>query len=714
MDIRNFFSKTSSDKAKGTVSPIKNSKSKMSSSTSPGVYLKQKTVASKKKSKRIISDVEDEDEIILVKPPKKHKTLTIESDEEQVLETSSSDQSKNKENSAKTKQPSVREVNPSDFFGDTMIQRKKKTPSDAAPKKSSNKVPVSTFVDSDSMDAFLMEIPDSVEKKPDTVSLSNFVTKPTIKEEISEPVDTKPFEKKSFDSPKKQPSNESKAAAPGSSAKSQYASYLHREAPKLLGTRPPPQGAPNCLEGLVFVITGELETLSRDDATNLVRKYGGKATSSVSRNTSYVVVGRDAGAKKLELIAKHGTKQLSEEEFYSFIESRPAKVSKYETSLPATTPTVSSVQRETDSKAFFVRPEDDKKDGVKQGNSMASSSASFPLPKSALKSSVGPVETELFVDKYRPKSLDDLIGNKAVILRLKKWLQSWDACNLKGSSSAASSKSSKTYRGGSDEGYEFKAALLSGSPGIGKTSAALLVCQELGFDPIEFNASDTRSKLSLKNNIAGCLGSHSVREYFQQGLEKNKAKHPGKPCLIMDEIDGMSAGDRGGLAELVILIKTTKIPIICMCNDHSNPKMRTITNYCFDLKFQRPQVRQIMEKFMTIASKENIRIDPPAMEQIILTANSDLRQALNLLYMWKLVPKQKISFDDVHSKFQDCQKNAKFSPFDIVQRYLSGKDMSNFSFSDKMDLYFHDSDLIPLMMHENYPLVTPRAVLDPS
>jgi len=59
------------------------------------------------------------------------------------------------------------------------------------------------------------------------------------------------------------------------------------------------QGQDNCLEGLTFVITGVLESIDRDDTKSLVERYGGKVTSSISKNTSYVVVGRDAGEAKL-------------------------------------------------------------------------------------------------------------------------------------------------------------------------------------------------------------------------------------------------------------------------------------------------------------------------------------------------------------------------------------------------------------------------------
>ena len=58
-------------------------------------------------------------------------------------------------------------------------------------------------------------------------------------------------------------------------------------------------GAENCLEGLTFVITGVLESLERDEAADIIKKYGGKVTTSVSRKTSYIVVGEEAGESKL-------------------------------------------------------------------------------------------------------------------------------------------------------------------------------------------------------------------------------------------------------------------------------------------------------------------------------------------------------------------------------------------------------------------------------
>lgn len=65
----------------------------------------------------------------------------------------------------------------------------------------------------------------------------------------------------------------------------------------------------------------------------------------------------------------------------------------------------------------------------------------------------------------------------------------------------------------------------------------------------------------------------------------------------MDEVDGMAGNeDRGGIQELIALIKNTNVPIICMCNDRQHPKVRSLANYCFDLRFSKPRVEQIRVK----------------------------------------------------------------------------------------------------------------------
>lgn len=79
-----------------------------------------------------------------------------------------------------------------------------------------------------------------------------------------------------------------------------------------------PESSGSTFEGLTFVLTGTLPTLSRSDATDLIEKNGGKTTGSVSKNTSYVLAG-DAAGSKLDKARKLGIKVITEEELLSMI-----------------------------------------------------------------------------------------------------------------------------------------------------------------------------------------------------------------------------------------------------------------------------------------------------------------------------------------------------------------------------------------------------------
>lgn len=54
--------------------------------------------------------------------------------------------------------------------------------------------------------------------------------------------------------------------------------------------------------------------------------------------------------------------------------------------------------------------------------------------------------------------------------------------------------------------------------------------------------------------------------------------------IVMDEVDGMGGSDRGGLVALLAVIKSSKVPIVCICNDRQSPKIRSLANNCYDLK----------------------------------------------------------------------------------------------------------------------------------
>ena len=77
----------------------------------------------------------------------------------------------------------------------------------------------------------------------------------------------------------------------------------------------------------------------------------------------------------------------------------------------------------------------------------------------------------------------------------------------------------------------------------------------------------------------------------------------------MDEVDGMSGSDRGGIADLIQTIHISKIPIICICNDAYNTKIKSLLNHCLDLKFYRPQKNVVARRMIAVAASEGLTVD---------------------------------------------------------------------------------------------------------
>lgn len=105
----------------------------------------------------------------------------------------------------------------------------------------------------------------------------------------------------------------------------------------------------------------------------------------------------------------------------------------------------------------------------------------------------------MWVDKYQPKNMKQLIGqqgDKSCAKKLLHWLSKWHENRAVGRK--------PVFGGGKwadQDGGGFRAALLSGPPGIGKTTMSVLICKELGYTYVELNASDSRSKKSITEQV---------------------------------------------------------------------------------------------------------------------------------------------------------------------------------------------------------------------
>ena len=309
------------------------------------------------------------------------------------------------------------------------------------------------------------------------------------------------------------------------------------------------------------------------------------------------------------------------------------------------------------------------------------SGPSIPCSKMpAIKASVPSVVAtapQLWVDKYKPKFVTELVGNSGQILKLSNWLKSWDA-----------KKIPQSVRPGM-ENPSAKAALLSGTAGIGKTSTARLISESLGFKVIEFNASDTRSK-SVIDELANGLATSNVLGSVAGSAMGSKV------VVIMDEVDGMSGGDRGGSGALIQMIKRTKLPIICICNDRQDTKVRSLANHCFDLKFAKPTREEVANRANVIVKAEGMNVPMNVLLDVAESSGCDMRQVINELQLMNsgVVPSG--------GKKSAPQKDLSMGPFEVVKGLFTSSTARTWDYAKRNEMFYVDYDLLPLLVQQNY------------
>ncbi|CAN8300957.1 unnamed protein product [Cochlearia groenlandica] len=464
-----------------------------------------------------------------------------------------------------------------------------------------------------------------------------------------------------------------------------FMNFGERKDPPHKGEKEVPDGTPDCLAGLTFVISGTLDSLEREEAEDLIKRHGGRITGSVSKKTTYLLCDEDIGGRKSEKAKELGTKFLTEDGLFDLIcSSKPVK--KY---LPERTnkgtekisapPKIVPQKEETRGKPLAKTPP----------NKVPPHSSPPKEKKKIIQSSLP------WTEKYRPKDPNEIVGNQSMVTQLHSWLSHW---HDQSGGTGSKGKGKKVNDAGTK-----KAVLLSGTPGIGKTTSAKLVSQMLGFQAVEVNASDSRGKANSK--IAKGIGgsnANTVKELVNNeaiATNMDRSKHP-KTVLIMDEVDGMSAGDRGGVADLIASIKISKIPIICICNDRYSQKLKSLVNYCLPLNFRKPTKQQMAKRLAHIAKAEGLEVNEIALEELAERVNGDIRLALNQLQYMSL-SMSVIKYDDIRQRLLSSAKDEDISPFTAVDK-LFGYNGGKLRMDERIDLSMSDFDLVPLLVQENY------------
>ena len=229
-----------------------------------------------------------------------------------------------------------------------------------------------------------------------------------------------------------------------------------------------------------------------------------------------------------------------------------------------------------------------------------------------------------------------------------------------------------------------------GESGIGKSYFIEDLLKNNNYNIIYYNASDIRNKNIIDNITKENMNSRSIIDMFHK-RKKNIA-------IVMDEIDGMNSGDKGGINTLIKLIRpkkskkqkeeiTTNIPIFCISNGKLDKKMKELMKVCFVYKFNQPDENQIRELIVKLNPKINIT----NLEKIKKYVNYDLRKLNDIAFLYN---------NDI--------KNVLDCIFTIESHYEEAKEKVKTILNLKHDIKNHnynisetDRTIISLILHEN-------------
>ena len=250
----------------------------------------------------------------------------------------------------------------------------------------------------------------------------------------------------------------------------------------------------------------------------------------------------------------------------------------------------------------------------------------------------------LWVEKYRPQKIEDIVGNEEAKASFVDWLK-------------GKSRSKK------------KAVLLYGPPGVGKTALANAAAKEFGFTIIEMNASDTRSEKAI-NAIAKPATSYLALDHF------SISTHSKGNILFLDEVDGIAGNeDRGGVSAIIEIVEKSQVPVIMAANDPDIDKLRPLKKVCLLIRFQQIRIPLLIALLQKICLLEHVKAQFEALEHIAQNSRGDVRSAINDL--------QSLSEENHILTLQDTMalssRNKDISMDETLRGYFSAKSIQEAS-----------------------------------
>ena len=239
-----------------------------------------------------------------------------------------------------------------------------------------------------------------------------------------------------------------------------------------------------------------------------------------------------------------------------------------------------------------------------------------------------------------------------------------------------------------------KGIYIYGDPGSGKTRFVIDILNKLNYDIIKYDAGDIRNKSIIEN-----ITKHNMSDKNIMSLFNNQVK---KIAIIMDEIDGMNNGDKGGINTLIKLIRPKKTkkqkleevtmnPIICIGNYHIDKKIKELMKVCNVIELLTPTVPQIS----LIIDKLIPTIEDKIRTKLVHYVQGDIRKLIRFYQIYKKSPD--IFYDNIIDNV--CQLKS----YNDDTKKITSKLINHNYGMDKHHIVMNETDrtIVGLLWHEN-------------
>lgn len=256
--------------------------------------------------------------------------------------------------------------------------------------------------------------------------------------------------------------------------------------------------------------------------------------------------------------------------------------------------------------------------------------------------------TMLWTEKYRARKFTDLVGDERTHRDVLRWLKGWDPIVFPGSTKPKPRAKFGEYD--TESRPHRKILMLTGPPGLGKTTLAHVCARQAGYEIVEINASDERSRDVVKGRIRDSVGTENVKGINTKEAGGSTTRKAGRPvCVIVDEVDGVVSGSSGGgeggfikaLIDLAVLdqknsnvlgssstnsVRAKKKgdkfrflrPMILICNDVYHPSLRPLraSTMAEIIHIRKPPLDKVVLRLKSVFDREGLPCDSDGVRRL--------------------------------------------------------------------------------------------------